>query len=135
MAVSRHQHQSGFTIIETMVVIAVFGMAIAAMASFFATLQTTQRNAQYLESATNAAKDEIELLRNSNYTLLAPNTTINFTNNLPNDLPQNKQGFAAISDPGLPNLKRVDVTITYTVGSNNRTVKMTSLIGASGLAQ
>ena len=131
----RNLRQTGFTITEVLVVVSVFGITMVAMGMMFSSLQGAQRSARYLDIATNAAKDQIELLRNSNYTLLQPGTpAIDFSTSLPNELP-GKTGHAVITDPLLPNLKRVDVTITYKIGNDTRTVKMTSFIGASGLAQ
>jgi prepilin-type N-terminal cleavage/methylation domain-containing protein len=126
---------SGFTLVESIVVITVFAMTVAAMGSFSGILQASQRNARYLDIATNAAKDEIENLRNSNYALLNTGQTVDFTSSLPAGLPNGTTGTAAISDPSLPNLKRADVTVTYTIGSTPHTVQLSALIGASGLTQ
>lgn len=121
--------------VEIVVVIVMFSMAIFTMGTFIGTLQATQRNGQYLDIATNAAKDQVEQLRNSNYSLLIPGQVIDFTSSLPNTLPAGKTGTAVISDPSLANLKRVDITINYTVGSDPRTVKLSALLGESGLTK
>lgn len=128
-------HQGGFTVVEIAVVVTIFGMMVISLGTFFSVLETSQRSARYLDIATHAAKDEIEQLRNSNYTLLLPGTTIDFSSSLPSGLPAGSTGSAVISDPSLTNLKRVDVTVAYTIGSTPKTVKLTSFIGASGLAQ
>lgn len=127
--------QAGFTIIEIVVVIAVFSITILSMGSMFSSLQGAQRDVQYLDIATNAAKNEIEQLRNSNFSLLTAGQTIDITSSLPSGLPPNTTGSVAISDPSLLNLKRADVTIMYSVGTYPHTVKVSSLIGASGLTQ
>lgn len=135
MAAASYQNQTGFTVVEIVVVIVIFSMAIVTLGTFIGTVQSAQRNGQYLDIATNAAKDQIEQLRNSNYSLLIPGQTINITSSLPSTLPANKTGTALISDPALPNLKRIDVTINYTIGTNPRVVKLSALIGESGLTQ
>ncbi len=129
------QPQTGFTVAEIIVVVAVFTTMMISLASFSSILQGVQRNGRYLDIATNAAKDEIETLRNSNYALLTPGQTIDITSSLPNTLPAGSTGSAAISDPALANLKRVDVTISYPSGTYPHTVKLSALIGASGLTQ
>jgi type II secretory pathway pseudopilin PulG len=135
MANVSNQHETGFTMVEIVVVIVMFSMGIFTMGLFIGTVQGTQRNGQYLDIATNAAKDEVEQLRNSNYALLVAGQTIDFTSSLPNTLPAGKTGTAIISDPSLSNLKRVDITINYTVGSDARTVKLSALLGESGLTK
>jgi len=127
--------QEGFTVVEMAVVVTIFGIMVISLGTFFSVLETSQRSARYLDIATHAAKDEIEQLRNSNYALLMPGTTIDFTSSLPSGLPAGSTGSAVISDPSLTNLKRVDVTVSYAIGSTPKTVKLTSFIGASGLAQ
>lgn len=126
--------QAGFTIVEIIVVILIMGIALSSMAVFFSTLESTQRRSRYLDSATNAAKDQIEVLRNSNYALLAVPSTLSFTSSLPPDLPSGATGTVQLSDPALTGLKRADVTINYSIGSQPQTVTLSALIGASGVS-
>lgn len=110
------------------------GIALTSMALFFSTLDSTQRRSRYLDVATHAAKDQIEVLRNSNYALLAVPSTLSFSSSLPSDLPAGATGTVQLSDPSLTGLKRADVTVSYMIGSQTQSVTLSALIGASGVS-
>ena len=114
-----------------MVVIGIIGTSITAL---FLNIQQIQISTNYLESATRAAQLQVESLRNSNYNNLTPGSTINFTDELPDDLPQDSTGTVAVSEPS-PGIRRVDVTVAYTFDDKPRTVEMSSLIGVIGITQ
>lgn len=122
----------GFTMVELIVTIVIIGLVILAVTSLFIAIGASQRNTLLLESATRAAEQEIESLRNNNYSLLVAGETIDFTANLPQVLPPPRNGTAVIEEP-VPGIKRVDVTINYRDGSKDRTVKLSSLIGQIGI--
>lgn len=126
--------QSGFTLVEMLITIVVLGIAITSIATLYYTMEGTQTRSRNLDLATRAAQTEIEVLRNNSYNSLTPGTSINFTSSLPAGLPRDKQGVAAISQPQ-PDLRQVDVTITYTDGSTPETVKLSSTIGVIGIGK
>lgn len=84
--------------------------------------------------STRAGEAKIESLRNSQYGNLETDSNIDFTDELPADLPEPKNGNVFVSEPE-PGLKRVDVTISYGDGSATKTVKQSSLIGIIGIGQ
>lgn len=127
-------NQKGFTIIELLVTIVVSGLIIAAVTTLFITIAKTQRSTQLLETASRAGEQQIESLRNSSYNALETDSTIDFTDDLPDNLPSPRKGLARISEPA-DDVKRVDVTITYKDGSKTKTVKLSSLIGQLGIGQ
>ena len=126
--------QSGFTIVEVVVSIVIIGLLVPAVTGLMTTLNNTQKQVIYKESATRSAATEIETLRNAKYNTLENGTTLNFTNQLPNDLPKNKSGTVVISEP-INGLKRVEVTVSYTDGNQQQKVTLTSLIGQLGLSK
>lgn len=125
---------SGFTIVELLSTIVVIGIVAIGISGLFYSLQYTQRQATYTDAATRAAQRQIEVLRNNSYNSLSPGETITFTSDLPDTLPGNKAGTVVVSEPAA-GLRRVDVTVTYTEGSRQREVSLSSLIGVIGLAQ
>jgi prepilin-type N-terminal cleavage/methylation domain-containing protein len=125
---------AGFTIIELIVTILVFGFVAAGLTEVFLGVTNVQRNAGYLQSATTAAQTEVESLRNNNYDQLPNGQNINFTSQLPSNLPAPRSGTVAISQP-IAGVKRVDVTVTYTQDSHTETVELSSLIGIIGISQ
>ncbi|RYF29091.1 MAG: type II secretion system protein [Chloroflexi bacterium] len=127
---------NGFTIVELVVVIAMFGMAAATLTSLFSYMQYSQREVQYLSTATRAARSQIEILRNGQYASLDPATPIIFTSSLPASLPSGSTGRVDVTMPaGMSGLKKADVTVSWPVGSMTKSTTLTTLIGASGLTE
>lgn len=140
--VKRHQHvelkptatESGFTLIELLVTMVVLGIVITSLAALYYMMQVTQVQSQRYDLAVRAARTEIEDLRNSGYDTLTPGTNISFTSSLPSGLPAGKNGTVVVSQP-TADLRRVDVTITYTDYGIAKTVTLSSDIGIIGLRQ
>ena len=128
----RNQH--GFTIVELLVAIMIIGVVTASISSLFISINTLQRKTSHIDSATRAAQREVETLRNDNYGALIAGQSINFTDQLPTSLPADRKGSATVSEPS-PDLKRVDVTVTYTDGGKQEKVVLSSLIGVIGITQ
>lgn len=126
--------QTGFTLVELLVAMAVMGIASLGIASLFYTVQYTQRQSMYQDVATRAAQRQIEALRNSSYNNLPNGQTISFTNDLPEILPGNKSGTVAVSEP-TAGLKRVNVNVTYYDHGRKREVNLSSLIGVIGISK
>lgn len=123
----------GFTIPELAIAIVFLGIVATSITQLFLSIQDIQRRTAYLESATHAAQTEVESLRNNNYNLLVNDQDIDFSANLPNNLPKGS-GHVKVSEP-MPGLKRVDVTVSYNDSGETRNVKLSSLIGIIGISQ
>lgn len=126
--------EAGFTLVELITAVVVLGIIGASITALFLNIQQIQIATNYLESATRATQREIESLRNSNYNNLTPGSSINFTDQLPDDLPNDKTGIVSVSEPS-PGVRRVDVAVTYTHEDTTRKVEMSSLIGVIGITQ
>jgi len=115
------------------VTIAIVGVTTAGLTNIFISIQNVQRQTTYVDTATRAAQREVESLRNDNYSSLTPGQTISFTNQLPGSLP-GRSGTVTVSQP-TADLRRVDVTVNYTAGGQQRSVVLSSLIGVIGITQ
>jgi prepilin-type N-terminal cleavage/methylation domain-containing protein len=124
----------GFTLVELLVTILVIGVVFIGLSNIFISIQRAQVQTSHLESATRAAQRQIESLRNSNYNNLTAGQNIDFTNQLPANLPAGSTGMVAVTEPST-GIKRVDVTVTYTYGGETRNVSLSSLIGVIGIVQ
>lgn len=118
--------------IELIVTTVIIGLIVLAVYSLFITINGTQRSSRHLDLATRTAEQRVESLRNNNYTLLVNGETIDFSDELPADLPSPRSGSAVINEP-IPGVKRVDVTITYRDSNRDKTVQLSSLIGQIGI--
>lgn len=127
-------NERGFTLIELLVASVVAGIIIVGVANMFIGIDALQRRAQRIEVATRAAESQIESLRNSHYNSLVVGDDIDFSDNLPTELPSPRSGSVEITEP-TPGLKRFEVTITYNQRPRPYTVTLTGLIGAIGIAQ
>lgn len=130
----RRTRESGFTLIELIVTISIMGLLIIGLVNLYITIEASQRKSYHLEIASRAGEQQIEELRNSQYGNLDVDDDIDFTDDLPEDLPEPRSGIVEVSEPE-PGIKRVDVTITYKDGGGSKTVKQSSLIGVIGIGQ
>lgn len=129
----RQSPQAGFTLLELLVTILVFGVIAGSISVMFNSIRSIQRQTAYMETANRAAQAEVESLRNNNYNQLTPGVDISFTAKLPSNLP-GRSGTVKVSEP-VPGLRRVDVTVSYKTGSKTNKVALSSLIGVIGIAQ
>ena len=120
--------------VELLVTIVVLGIVITSLAGLYYIVQIASVQSQHYDLTVRAARTEIEDLRNNGYSSLNPGSTINFTSSLPTVLPPDKAGTVAISQP-LTDLRRLDVTITYTDYGKPQRVELSSDIGIIGLGQ
>lgn len=126
--------QSGFTLLELLVTIAVFGFFVVGIINLYIGIEESQRKSYHLEVATRAGEAQIESLRNSQYGNLEADSEIVFTDQLPADLPEPRSAIVNVSEPE-PGLKKVDVSITYKDGRGSNTVRQSSFIGIVGIGQ
>lgn len=127
-------NEGGFTIVELIVTTVITGLVVVAVGSIFITIERTQHSTQLLETASRAGEQQVEALRNNDYPNLTPGSTIDFTDDLPTNLPAPRSGTVAISEPAT-GLRRVDLTISYKDGNKTKNVKLSSLIGQIGIGQ
>lgn len=128
------QNEKGFTLVELVVTVVVIGIAVVGIGGLYYAMQVAEVQSQHYDMAVRAARTEIEQLRNNGYATLTPGSTINFTSSLPTQLPSSKKGTVTVSQPA-DDLRRVDVTITYTDYGKSRTITLSSDIGVIGIGQ
>lgn len=126
--------QKGFTLVELMVTIIVLAIVSGGLTLLFSSIQYVQASASYRRSATLAAQRQIESLRTSNYAALAAGSSIDFSSNLPAELPKPRTATASITEPA-NGVKRVDITITYKDRGASKQVKVSSMIGEIGITK
>ena len=132
MVNSQHSHtKSGFTIVEVIVVLAVFGVGIIMLSSLMSSLQFAQRNSLYLDIATQAARAKIESIRNSEFSTITNGAS--FQSELPSALPPGTTATVGVSVPAnSPSAKLITATVTYPIGtgSTTRSATITAYVDA-----
>lgn len=126
---------TGFTLVEIVVVTAVVGIMIISLTNLMITIGNIQRQADRLAIADRIAEDKIESLRNHHYnTLVNSPPPIDFTSELPADLPTPRSAQITVSEPE-PGIKRLEVVISYKEGQRTKTVELSTLLGNIGISQ
>jgi prepilin-type N-terminal cleavage/methylation domain-containing protein len=126
--------ESGFTLVELMAAATIMGLLVIGIFNLYIAIEVAQRKSYHLEIASRAGEREIESLRNSQYSNLQPGSSLDFTAELPPELPEPRTATVDISEPEV-GLRRVDITITYKDGNDTNTLKQSSLIGILGIGQ
>ncbi|HSX48544.1 MAG TPA: prepilin-type N-terminal cleavage/methylation domain-containing protein [Candidatus Nanoarchaeia archaeon] len=121
----------GFTLIEVLIAAAVLAMSAAAVVSVFVTVKTLNRRARNITLATQAAQQEIEVLRNTAYASLPIGST-DFSSSLPGELQDPKTATAVIAESPV-GLKRVDITISYGESGRSKQIQFSTAISQIGI--
>lgn len=128
------KNKEGFGLVELITGIALFGIMSVAIINLSTLIMNVQTYSRYRQSATLAAQSQIETLRNSNYASLVDGQTIDFTDELPEFLPDGKSGTVEISEPEA-GLRRADVIVSYPQSSQDKEIKLSAIIGELGITQ
>lgn len=126
--------QKGYTLVELLMSVVVAGILFAAVFALYSNILIIQGKTARLETATRAAHQEIETLRNLQYNSLIDGEVIDFSSELPNTLPIGSTGVVEVTDND-DGLKRVDVSVTYQEEGVDKVVTVSSLIGIIGITQ
>lgn len=106
----KHSKESGFSIVELIVAIVLFGIAIPAVAGLISVLTQMNDRTSDTVAINSIAENKIESLRSKGFNGVPVGTTT-FTNELPGYLPTPKTASYVISQLS-PSVKVVDVTVT-----------------------
>ncbi len=124
----------GFTLIELLIAMSIFSLIVVGVFQLFISIDTIQRRTHNIELATKAGEAKIESLRNNHYNSLEPDTIIDFTDELPQELPEPRSAQVHVSED-TPGLKELEVNITYAQSPDGKTIILTGIIGSIGISQ
>lgn len=128
----RHKSQ-GFTLTELVVALAVFGIVVVAIISLISVSQQAQRSERYLDLANTAARLIVEHARNGGYDALVSGQTYSRTDLVSESLPDRSATLIVSASADMPDFKRIDVDVSYKVGSITRHVYSSAIIGKGGI--
>lgn len=122
--------QAGFTIVEIIVSMTLFALAVTFIMTTVQYVQYSSRDARYVDLAHHAAKSQIEVLRRGDFDALVTGSTINFSSSpLLEGMPSGTTASVVVSVPSeAPQSKRLDVSVTYPLGSTTKTIRLAALI-------
>lgn len=125
--------RSGFTIIELLIAIAVFGLVVPALAAGINNLTVLNNRSRDLALANLIAESKAELLRNAGYNSLAAGTT-DFTGELPAELASPRSASYTVTNPEA-GIAEVDITISYKDYNQTRTHNFKTVVSELGVGQ
>ena len=128
------KRQEGFTITEMIVALALFGLAVIMIMGTMNTIQQAQRSELYLDLANTAARKIIEEARNGGYDSLTAGQTYDRTSVVSDALPGKTASLSVTASSELPDIKKLNVDVSYKVGTLTRHVYTTALIGKGGIS-
>lgn len=122
--------ESGLTVVEVIVSVVLFSLAIVSVVTLMQYAQFSQRDSKYVDIANNAARAQIELLRTEPFDNLNPASPVTFSSSsFMEGMPAGSTGVVTITDlGGVPRVKRLDAVVTYPVGTTTKTISITAYI-------
>jgi prepilin-type N-terminal cleavage/methylation domain-containing protein len=112
-------NQDGFTLIEALVAIAIFSVGILATVSMQVASMNGNRSAMETTEAATEAASAVESLKPLDY--MTDAALSQGTTNLP-DVDQYSASYTIQDNAIIPNTKAIQVTVTWTEGSRQRSV-------------
>ena len=129
----QRKNQSGFTVVELLITIAISGVIIPALAVGLTNLSVLNNQSRDLALVNMIAQNKIELLRSAGFNSLTVGTTT-FTSELPNTLTSPKSATYVVSTPST-GIDQVDINVSYTSFRKSRTITYRTYISEIGVGQ
>lgn len=125
--------QQGFTIVEVLVVIALFAILIPALSLGITNLTAINNRARDLSLANMIAQNKIEQLRSTGYNSI-PTGTTSFSSELPATLAQPNSASYTV-DNSVNGIKQITIDISYRDYQQTKAVTYRSIISEIGVGQ
>lgn len=129
-----HKQATGFTVIEVMVGIALFGAVMPSVILAVVGINRLNDRAADLTRANIVAERKMESIRSAGYNALTVDSTVDFSNELDSGFTGPKSANYTISEP-TTGVRDITVTISYTDQGQTRNISYKSLISELGVAQ
>lgn len=123
----------GFTIIELLITIAVFGFVIPSMTGLINTINGLNDRARELSIINALVENKVESLRSISF-VGVNNDTYDFTSELPPTLAKPREATYVVSSV-TSSLKQVDITVKYNNQGNEKVINYRTYLGELGVGQ
>jgi len=123
---------SGFTLIEILVALAMFAIIVPALILGVSTLTQLNNRARDLTLISIIAENRIESLRSLGYNAVGTGVS-SFSSDLPQELASPKSATQTITQN--TGYKDISLSITYTDNKRSRTIEYKSVISETGVGQ
>jgi len=123
----------GFTIIELLITIAIFGFTIPGLVALINTINGLNDKARDLSVLNSLAENKVESLRSISFVGIN-NGVYDFSNELPKGISSPKSATYTVSNVSSA-LKQIDLNISYNDYGTTRTISYRTYIGELGVGQ
>lgn len=125
--------QSGFTIVESIVAMAVGAILISSAIMLLISSERLSQRQRDLIAANSFVEQKVESLRSAGFLGISDGTT-DISTELPTELNSPRSGSLVISTAST-GLKKVDISLTYNDQGVSRTYSYTTYVGELGVGQ
>ena len=126
------QKESGFTLVELLVGIAVGAIVMVTLTNVVKNYLALSQRGRYLNTANAYVEAKAESLRNKGYNAINTGSS-SLAGDMPASLPK-KSGTMTVTDIG-GGLKKVDITVSYTDSEGSHSYSYTTYLGEIGVGQ
>jgi prepilin-type N-terminal cleavage/methylation domain-containing protein len=127
------QDNRGFTIIELLISIAIFGITIPAISAGIHNLVVTNNRSRDLALANVLAENKAEELRNAGFNSLTPGT-VDFSGELPGELAPPHSGSYTVTNP-VAGVAEIVINLSYRDYSQTRNLEYKTIVSELGVGQ
>jgi len=129
----KNQAQSGFTIIELIIAIALFAVIAPALAATISQLDGVNDRARDMAVVHGLVENKVEALRSISFSGVSNGTT-DFTNELPATIATPRSATYTVSSVNAA-LKQIDISVTYNDHGSTRDLTYRTYLGELGVGQ
>lgn len=126
-------NKNGFTIIELLITIAIFGLVVPGLVALISTIDRLNDKARDISVINSLVENKIEGLRSISF-VGVNNGTYDFSNELPQGIAPPKSASYTVSNV-TSSLKQIDLNITYNDHGTAKTINYRSYLGELGVGQ
>lgn len=122
----------GFTVIELIVAIGLVGVLVPSLYLAVNTVNTINKRSRNIFIVNVSVENKIEKLRSGGYNSI-PTGELDFTNELPSELPKPNSAVLNISSSG--GMKTIDVNVNFFDSGRQRSTQYKTIISETGIGQ
>lgn len=124
---------SGFTIVEALVSMAVAGIVIGSLTQVVTGYVHVSQRGRYLNLANSYVEGKVEALRNAGFNAISTGTS-SLSSELPSQLPPRSSATMTVSLPQA-GLKQIDISVSYQDNGQTSSYSYTTYVGELGVGQ
>ena len=128
-----HKNDTGFTLVELLVCIAVAAVVIASLNQVVDSYVHVGQRGRWLNLANAYVEGKVEGLRNIGYNAVSTGTT-SLTSELPTALPPSRAASMTVTAPQA-GIKQIDITVSYKDQGQTQSYAYTTYMGELGVGQ